>query len=61
MPGEIALCLSGGGYRAAIFHLGAMLRLHERDELAEFRAEHKLRDQREQERQALQAGRERAG
>jgi NTE family protein len=23
-----ALCLSGGGYRAAIFHLGAMLRLH---------------------------------
>jgi NTE family protein len=32
---ETALCLSGGGYRAAIFHLGAMLRLHERDELAE--------------------------
>jgi NTE family protein len=24
-----ALCLSGGGFRAAIFHLGAMLRLHE--------------------------------
>lgn len=24
-----ALCLSGGGYRAAIFHLGALLRLHE--------------------------------
>ena len=23
-----ALCLSGGGYRAALFHLGAMLRLH---------------------------------
>ena len=23
-----ALCLSGGGFRAAIFHLGAMLRLH---------------------------------
>lgn len=23
-----ALCLSGGGYRAAIFHLGALLRLH---------------------------------
>jgi NTE family protein len=35
MPGETALCLSGGGYRAANFHLGAMLRLHERDELAE--------------------------
>jgi NTE family protein len=35
MAGETALCLSGGGYRAAIFHLGAMLRLHERDELAE--------------------------
>jgi NTE family protein len=32
---ESALCLSGGGYRAAIFHLGAMLRLHERDELAQ--------------------------
>lgn len=28
--GETALCLSGGGYRAAIFHFGAMLRLHER-------------------------------
>lgn len=25
----LALCLSGGGYRAAIYHLGAMLRLHE--------------------------------
>ena len=25
-----ALCLSGGGYRAAIFHLGALLRLHQR-------------------------------
>jgi len=24
-----ALCLSGGGYRAAIFHLGALLRLHQ--------------------------------
>ena len=35
MAGETALCLSGGGYRAAIFHLGAMLRLHERDELAD--------------------------
>jgi NTE family protein len=30
MPGESALCLSGGGYRAALFHLGAMLRLRER-------------------------------
>ena len=28
---ETALCLSGGGYRAAIFHFGAMLRLHERE------------------------------
>jgi NTE family protein len=35
MPGESALCLSGGGYRAAIFHLGAMLRLHERGLLEE--------------------------
>ncbi|MGO1541784.1 MAG: patatin-like phospholipase family protein [Luteimonas sp.] len=25
----VALCLSGGGYRAALFHLGALLRLHE--------------------------------
>src|SRR5690349_7509890 len=25
----IALCLSGGGYRAAIFHAGALLRLNE--------------------------------
>src|SRR5438105_4892263 len=25
----LALCLSGGGYRAAIFHLGALSRLHE--------------------------------
>jgi NTE family protein len=33
--GGTALCLSGGGYRAALFHLGAMLRLHERDELPE--------------------------
>jgi len=32
---ETALCLSGGGYRAAIFHLGAMLRMHEREELAD--------------------------
>ncbi|HET6602849.1 MAG TPA: patatin-like phospholipase family protein [Xanthomonadaceae bacterium] len=28
-PRDLALCLSGGGYRAALFHLGAMLRLHE--------------------------------
>ena len=35
MRPETALCLSGGGYRAAIFHLGALLRLQERDELAE--------------------------
>src|SRR5438270_4701255 len=27
-PG-IALCLSGGGYRAMVFHLGALLRLNE--------------------------------
>ena len=26
---EIALCLSGGGYRASLFHLGALRRLHE--------------------------------
>lgn len=25
----IALCLSGGGYRAALFHLGGIVRLHE--------------------------------
>ena len=25
---EIALCLSGGGYRAMIFHLGALIRLN---------------------------------
>lgn len=29
MPGEIALCLSGGGFRSALFHLGALRRLHE--------------------------------
>lgn len=29
-----ALCLSGGGYRAALFHLGALLRLHETGLLA---------------------------
>jgi NTE family protein len=27
--GEVALCLSGGGYRAALFHLGAVRRLDE--------------------------------
>jgi NTE family protein len=26
---SLALCLSGGGYRAALFHLGALWRLHE--------------------------------
>jgi NTE family protein len=26
---ELALCLSGGGYRAALFHLGSLWRLHE--------------------------------
>ena len=26
---ELALCLSGGGYRAALFHLGAFWRLAE--------------------------------
>ena len=26
---QIALCLSGGGFRAALFHLGALRRLHE--------------------------------
>lgn len=30
----IALCLSGGGYRAAAFHLGALRRLHETGVLA---------------------------
>jgi len=25
----IALCLSGGGFRASLFHLGALRRLHE--------------------------------
>ncbi|MGO4775086.1 patatin-like phospholipase family protein, partial [Lysobacter sp. 2RAB21] len=29
-----ALCLSGGGYRAALFHLGGLLRLHETGVLA---------------------------
>ncbi len=31
---RIALCLSGGGYRAAAFHLGALRRLHETGLLA---------------------------
>ena len=26
---EIAVCLSGGGYRAMLFHLGALIRLNE--------------------------------
>jgi NTE family protein len=30
-----ALCLSGGGYRAAIFHMGAMHRLHQTGVLAQ--------------------------
>lgn len=28
-PDDLSLCLSGGGYRAALFHLGALWRLHE--------------------------------
>lgn len=28
-PHAMALCMSGGGFRAAVFHLGALLRLHE--------------------------------
>lgn len=32
-----ALCLSGGGYRAALFHLGALLRLHETGTLHDIR------------------------
>jgi NTE family protein len=32
-----ALCLSGGGYRAALFHLGALLRLHELGALHDIR------------------------
>ena len=36
-PGRqgLALCLSGGGFRAAIFHLGAMLRLQHAGRLAQ--------------------------
>lgn len=30
-----ALCLSGGGYRAAVFHLGSLLRLHQAGYLAD--------------------------
>src|SRR5258706_9526211 len=26
---EVALCLSGGGYRAMLFHMGALLRLND--------------------------------
>src|SRR5262249_15253948 len=33
----IALCLSGGGFRAALFHLGAIRRLHELGVLASVR------------------------
>lgn len=33
-----ALCLSGGGFRAAIFHLGAMLRLQQAGRLAQVQA-----------------------
>jgi NTE family protein len=32
---RMALCLSGGGHRAALFHLGALWRLHERRLLRE--------------------------
>ena len=28
---RMALCLSGGGFRASLFHLGVLKRLHERD------------------------------
>ena len=34
---RLALCLSGGGYRAALFHLGALWRLHELGLLAQVR------------------------
>jgi NTE family protein len=34
---RLALCLSGGGYRAALFHLGALWRLHELGLLAQAR------------------------
>jgi predicted acylesterase/phospholipase RssA len=34
----IALCLSGGGYRAALFHLGVLRRLHELKLFPEIRA-----------------------
>src|ERR1700722_16321835 len=32
-PSQIALCLSGGGYRAMLFHLGALWRLNELGQL----------------------------
>src|SRR5580698_8622573 len=31
---DIALCLSGGGYRALLFHLGSLIRLNEAGLLA---------------------------
>jgi len=34
---RIAICLSGGGFRSAIFHLGAFRRLHELGILREIR------------------------
>ena len=37
-PDKLALCLSGGGYRAALFHLGAVRRLNEVGLLAQFDA-----------------------
>ena len=35
-PSGIALCLSGGGYRAMVFHLGALWRLNELGYLPQF-------------------------
>lgn len=29
VPNQLALCLSGGGFRAALFHVGALRRLNE--------------------------------
>ncbi|MCP4572671.1 MAG: patatin-like phospholipase family protein [bacterium] len=34
---ELALCLSGGGFRASIFHLGVLRRLHETGVLAQIK------------------------
>ncbi|WP_457102082.1 patatin-like phospholipase family protein [Microbacterium sp. P5_E9] len=34
---DVGLCLSGGGYRAAVFHLGSLLRLNEAGMLARLR------------------------